>query len=129
MKHTFCPHCGEAVQAAALVHTRTTANRKPVAKAGNSRNGRARMWQSMRSLPVFSVPEICATAEVERGAAFNYVSALLAHSFLRKVHVSRGETGDFSTYKLIKNPGPHYPRVRNDRSLFEPNRMEVLHAA
>lgn len=126
MKHTYCPHCGEAVQAAELVHTKTTYNRKQVASAGPARNGRARLWQSMRVLPSFTALDLAATAEATLPAVWRYLSTLQTFGFVRCTHKSSGETGDHSRYKLVKNPGPHYPRLRNDGSVFEPNSGQVL---
>lgn len=86
------------------------------------REGRSRMWQSMRVMRRFTVADLQTTAEVSRASATHYVRALRDAGYAQAVIDARvGSANQFVTYRLVKNTGPHAPRVARDRTVFDPN--------
>lgn len=86
------------------------------------REGRARMWQGMRVMRNFTVVDLQATAEVSRESAVVYVRALRTAGYLVRVDTKRvGRVAVFMHYRLVKNTGPHGPRVSRDGTVFDPN--------
>lgn len=76
--------------------------------------GRQRMWQSMRILRRFSLPDLARTAEVKVDNARKYVLALERHGFLCPSSGSdyvRGVRGTYKYWSLRRNPGPDHPLV------------------
>lgn len=91
------------------------------------REGRSRMWQSMRVMRTFNVGELEATAEVSRASATHYVRALRDAGYLQCITSRRvGRASQFVTYRLRKDTGPHGPRVARDGSVFDPNLEPAL---
>lgn len=83
--------------------------------------GRARMWQSMRMLRRFTVADIVAAGEVGESAASKYVRFLREAGYLRVAQPKReGITGGHAVYALVRDTGPHAPRVGN-RAVRDPN--------
>lgn len=83
--------------------------------------GRARLWQSMRVLRRFTVADIVAAGEVGESAATKYVRFLRQAGYLRVVQPKReGITGGHAVYALVRDTGPHAPRIGN-RALRDPN--------
>lgn len=86
------------------------------------REGRARMWQSMRVLRTFTVADMQATAEVSRASATHYVRALRDAGYVVSAGSKpRGSRSEFIAYRLVRNTGPYGPRVARDGSVFDPN--------
>lgn len=88
----------------------------------NPREGRSRMWQAMRVMRTFTVADMEATAEVCRASATHYVRALRDAGYLQCVdgaHAGRFALG--ATYRLLKNTGPHGPRVSRDGNVLDLN--------
>lgn len=79
----------------------------PVIKRNN--NGRARMWQSMRTLRRFTASEVASTADVGLGAARNYITDLLGSGYLQVEHNRTGVSGQATLYRLSRNTGPQHP--------------------
>lgn len=83
--------------------------------------GRARMWQSMRVLRRFTVADIVAAGEVGESAATKYVRFLRQAGYLRVAQAKReGVTGGHAVYVLVRDTGPHAPRIGN-RAVRDPN--------
>jgi len=75
---------------------------------------RQRMWQSMRILRRFCLPDLARTAEVKIDNARKYVLALERHGFLVSSSASdytRGKRGVYKHWSIRRNPGPDHPLV------------------
>ena len=97
-------------------------------KAPDRAQGIERIWTSMRVMRAFTLTEIVATAEVP----INYVKAVVLAYRCAGVIRQTGEPVPYGkpgvrTYLLVRNTGPHAPRIRKNRTvIFDPNRNEFL---
>jgi hypothetical protein len=86
-------------------------------------NARYRMWQAMRLMmaPTFTIGQLMTIAEVDRDGALHYVRSLVSFGYLRieRPRIS-GVRGGAALYALIRNTGPHAPRIGR-HGLFDPN--------
>jgi hypothetical protein len=89
---------------------------------------RQRMWSCMQQLRRFSVSDIEATAEASGTHARKYLRKLLVAGYLRVV-VARasGVTGGHAVYQLIRDTGPHAPRMGKN-GVLDPN-LQPKHLA
>jgi len=86
-------------------------------------SGRARMWLAMRMLRRFTLPDICATAEVEDNNALQFTRSLMKGGFLRcEVPRRSGVTAGSAMYALAIDAGPMAPQVRRDGEIHDPNK-------
>ncbi|HET7300091.1 MAG TPA: hypothetical protein VFJ01_05505 [Oleiagrimonas sp.] len=91
--------------------------RAPIA----SGKGRPKMWQTMRIMRQFTVADIESSAEVTNTAASKYVRFLHQAGYLRCVQAKEsGRTGGHARYQLLRNTGPHAPRI-GKRGVRDPN--------
>lgn len=92
------------------------------------KSARSRMWQSMRIELVFTAQGIAASATSEVRSTRNYITALVEAGYVRVERVTTYEVGDYTSYALVKNTGPHAPRLRKgDKVVFDPNtNQEVI---
>jgi hypothetical protein len=98
-------------------HTRVF-HRKPRA--------RDRAWQSIRILRQFTVPDLMATAEIGRDNARKFLAGLWRAGYLRIVSAKQnGCRGGHTVYQLIRDAGPHAPRMQADGRTYDPNRHEA----
>lgn len=88
-------------------------------------NGRQRLWIAMRILKSFDYPTLQMSAQVERGAAATYVTALVNAGYLRAISRRKDP---LRTYVMIVRSGPKAPvlrQVRNGsgirREIYDPN--------
>lgn len=82
---------------------------------------RSRMWQSMRVLRRFSSADMQATAEVSPNHSQKYLRGLLDAGYLRLLQPRQsGYTGGHAVYQLIRDTGPHAPRI-GKQGLRDPN--------
>lgn len=126
MQH-FCPHCQGEIAPGALLKKRAPKRQPQLTKPPSKPNARGRIWQSMRMCPRFTRPEVQATAEASEANVGHMVRALMSCGYVRCVHESTGATGDHSVYQLIRNTGPHCPRLRAS-GLYDLNtKQEVGH--
>lgn len=88
-------------------------------------NKRTRMWQAMRTLNRFGVPEIAATADVEPRLVGPYLSDLYATGYLRRVRASSGTTGGHAIYQMARNTGPKSPEVTHVKLVRDGNTGEL----
>jgi hypothetical protein len=87
--------------------------------------GRQRIWTSMRIEVSFTAQSIAASAQVELVTARQYINALIGAGYARKTRQTSFEVGDYTTFRLVKNTGPHAPRLRSDGSaILDLNRPE-----
>lgn len=118
-----CPSCG--AQAPREEFKKVRADRAPqprVSKPPAKPNTRSKMWQSMRVLRKFTAPEISAASESELRPARSYINALIEAGYVHITRVSSGEVGDFTSYQIARDTGPHAPRLRaGNEAIFDPN--------
>ncbi|MDW7643412.1 MAG: hypothetical protein SCI25_00045 [Desulfuromonadales bacterium] len=74
---------------------------------------RRKVWQSMRIMRRFSIPDLCRTVP---GAAYGnvrkFVSGLEKHGVIAKHgRYIGGRAGEYQIYRLVKDDGPEYPTV------------------
>jgi len=114
----------------ALVKIRKGLTRKRLETPPAKQNARGRIWQSMRMSPRFTSPELQATAEANAANVGAMIRALLACGYVRCMYASSGEVGDHSVYTLIRNTGPHAPRLRGSLGIYDLNlKQEVARNA
>lgn len=78
-------------------------------KAGTDRR---LIWQSMRILKRFTLPDLMRTSGAGLDNAKKFAAALTRHGYLRdNEDWRRGEPGSFKSWSLRINPGPDYPLV------------------
>lgn len=78
---------------------------------------RQRIWQAMRIMRRFTVPDLCRVIE---GATIanvqSYVSRLFKDEYLRKLgQVRRGHAGEYQGYQLVKDVGRTMPVLSKGR--------------
>lgn len=90
---------------------------------GRADLGRQKMWQSMRILVVFSVPDLISTAEVVPNTARKFTQALERFEYLTQARANvSGRKGSFAVWRLVKNTGPYAPVIRREgRGIYDPN--------
>ncbi|HYW03586.1 MAG TPA: hypothetical protein VFA86_06540 [Gammaproteobacteria bacterium] len=90
-------------------------------------SARSRIWQSMRVLRRFDVPQLMATAEASRNNVGRFVLGLRRAGVIRVVRQHcNGHAGDCAVYQLVRNLGPHAPRVRIDGTCWDPNGQRFI---
>jgi hypothetical protein len=95
--------------------------------AETRRTARDRIWQSMRILRRFSLPDLVATAETGESNCLKYTRALTAAGILRLVKAKEnGKMGGHIQWALSRDLGPKSPRLRADGTTFDPNTGAVL---
>lgn len=88
----------------------------------NPREGRSRMWQGMRVMRTFTVADLEATAEVCRASALHYVQALREAGYLQCVDGKpAGRFVRGASYRLLRDTGPHGPRVSRSGAVLDIN--------
>ena len=80
------------------------------------------MWQSMRMLRIFTIPDLVATAEAGQDNAKKYVVGLERAGYLRRVREkANGRKGGHAAWMLIRDTGPSAPRLQTDGKTFDVN--------
>ena len=83
---------------------------------------RFRMWRSMRILKRFTSADLMATASSAKCSVDDYVRGLARCGYLRAaVTYQRGGGNRRAVWVLVRDTGPHPPRLRKDGSLFDIN--------
>lgn len=76
------------------------------------RRGAARhkIWQSMRILRRFTIPDLCKTARANENNVKKFVRSMTVHGYVAKQagYVS-GRKGAYQTFRLVRDVGPDYP--------------------
>lgn len=80
-------------------------------RAARNNTGRRRIWQSMRILRSFTLPDLARTADVKIDNAKKFTAALTIHGYLRVVAENTGMNGGYKRWVLICNQGPDHPLV------------------
>lgn len=95
-----------------------------------TRCDRDRAWDAMRILRQFTAADLCTTAEIGEDNAWRYLRGLAANGYLLQVRGTvSGAVGGHALWRLIKNTGPHAPRLHADGFLYDPNTRQVLDPA
>jgi len=73
---------------------------------------RRKIWQSMRILRRFTIPDLCRTASASHGNVKKFVRSLTVHGYVAKfgTYVS-GRKGSYQQFRLVRDIGPDYPTV------------------
>lgn len=88
---------------------------------------RDRIWQSMRILRRFTLPDLCATAESGHANAKKYVIGLERSGYLRRIQERRsGYKGAYVVWMLTRDTGPQAPRLQTDGNTYDPNLHQVF---
>jgi hypothetical protein len=76
------------------------------------RTVRRKIWQSMRILLRFTIPDLCRTACASQSNVKKFVRNLTIHGYVAKHgdYVS-GRKGSYQEFRLVRNIGPDYPTV------------------
>ena len=91
------------------------------------RTARDRIWQSMRILRRFTLPELVATAETGDSNCLKYTRGLCAAGIVRLLAAREsGVKGGHAQWMLVRDLGPKSPRLRADGTTFDPNANAVL---
>ncbi len=89
---------------------------------------RSRLWRSMRMLRRFTVAELLVTAETSRRNCANYLAALMVAGYLRgsKVAEDQKHGRPRMAWCLVRDTGPHAPKVMSGRGVWDPNRKQLF---
>jgi len=87
---------------------------------------RDRVWQSMRILRTFPLPDLVATAEAGHDNVKKYVRGLETAGIVRMVRRPTGHKGGHAHYHLMRDLGPHAPRLRIDGTTYDPNACKTM---
>lgn len=95
--------------------------------AESRRTARDRIWQSMRILRQFRLPDLVATSEAGENNCLKYTRALCAAGIVRVVQPkASGIKGGHIAFSLVRDLGPKAPRLRSDGTTYDPNSQTVL---
>lgn len=93
-------------------------NRRPAA--------RDRLWQSMRILRSFRLPDLIATAEAGADNTQKYVRGLVLAGIVQETRPrDSGRKSGHAIYRLPRDLGPRAPVLRADGTTFDPNAGRV----
>lgn len=75
-------------------------------RAGNLR---LKIWQSMRVMRRFTVPDLCRTSGANLNNVQKFVRSLLRHGYIAKIgtYVS-GRAGSYQSFRIAIDTGPQY---------------------
>ena len=94
---------------------------------------RQKIWQAMRYLEVFTIPEIVALAECSRSSVERYLTDLCRYQYVVKLsgfnkHASMAKRrGWHNRYRLLSNTGHMYPIARQ-AGLYDQNLKKLVAA-
>ncbi len=81
-----------------------------VASSPRKNTSRRKVWQSMRILRRFSVPDLCRTSGAKTNNVRKFVLGLLKHGYVAKISDNlSGHAGSYHAYRLVRDVGPEYP--------------------
>ncbi len=84
-------------------------------RRARSNTARYRIWQSMRIMRRFTMPDLCRASDARLFNVRKFVDALVRHGYIAKNagYVS-GRAGVYQSYRIVRDTGPYYP-TRCDR--------------
>jgi len=90
------------------------------------RRARDKAWDVIRVMRRFTLPELVAAAEIGPDNARKYCAGLRASGYLRVVQPkANGRKGGHLVYQLVRDTGPHAPRLQSDGTTYDPNLHRV----
>jgi transcriptional regulator with XRE-family HTH domain len=91
-----------------------------------SRDARAKAWNSIRILRVFTIPQLQTTAGISEGNAFMFVRRLVRAGYLRIVKECEiNHPGSRTVYRLVRDTGPRQPIPWNSGEVYDQNTRGV----
>lgn len=88
---------------------------------------RARIWQAMRVLRRFTLPDLVATAEANLANVRKYVVGLAKVGVVRVAAPKRnGKKGGHKVWMLSRDLGPFPPRLQRNGQVWDPNTHKVM---
>ena len=85
------------------------------------------LWQCMRVLRIFTLPQLRAVTGCSAHNAKRYVRCLEQAGYVRRLRErQRGVAGSHTVFALIEDTGPVAPRGQTDGTLYDPNLHEVI---
>lgn len=82
---------------------------------------RDRAWSAMRILRKFTIPEICATAEIHPVSFKKYLKLLMATGYVIKTRNHTPSHGECALYSLVRNTGPFRPWAQSNGVIYDRN--------
>jgi hypothetical protein len=71
---------------------------------------RQRIWQSMRILRRFTIPDLCKTASARPNNVKKFVRSLTIHGYVAKYgKYTSGRKGSYQQFRLVRDIGHSYP--------------------
>ena len=73
---------------------------------------RCKIWQSMRILRRFTIPDLCRTACARESNVKKFLKNMTTHGYVTRhgSYVS-GRKGSYQAFRLVRDIGPDYPLV------------------
>lgn len=88
---------------------------------------RQRIWQSMRIMRTFSKPDLVGPSDATYANVEQYVTALHRAEYLLIVRRAiEGKRDAHAIYRLIRDSGPHAPRLQRNGDTWDPNLHQVF---
>lgn len=88
---------------------------------------RRKIWQSMRIMRRFTIPDLCRTAGTRRSNTRKFLLRLVVHGYAAPFGTfTGGRAGEYQSWRIVKDTGPDYP-LRCEicgRALCEPCEKE-----
>ena len=89
---------------------------------------RQRMWNSIRVLRKFDIPDVMMAAEVKRNTVSRFFVELSKAGYIRKIHPRGAKQGDRSVFILCRNTGPIAPIARKKLGMWDENEQKLYEA-
>lgn len=71
---------------------------------------RRKVWQSMRILRRFTIPDLCRTSGASLTNTRKFIRRLAAHGYVAKQgRFIGGRPGEYQAWRLVRDIGPDYP--------------------
>jgi len=83
---------------------------------------RQKLWQSMRIMRRFTLPQLMATSGATESPTRAYVNALKRAGFLAVRRPAQGMAGAYAVYQLLQDSGPQHPTTNSIQVVYDPNR-------
>ena len=72
---------------------------------------RYQIWQSMRVLRRFTIPDLCRTSGAKGDNVIKFLHALQKHGYAAPFgkYIGGGRPGEYKGWRLVRDIGPNYP--------------------
>ena len=81
----------------------------------------ALLWQAMRTLKSFDVPQLAGLSQLHTGTINRYLKSLREAGYVAVVQSANGQVAAYNQYLLVRNTGPYVPTIHRDGTVFDPN--------